>query len=65
MYSYEIKTFIEKRNHILSQEEFLEVTDINRNPQIKSIKYDTKEDKMELVTTDGYFFKFMVLREEE
>ena len=65
MYSYEIKAFIEKRNHVLNHEEFLEITDIERNPQIQSMKYNTFDDTYELVTNDGYFFKFMVLREKE
>ena len=65
MYSYEIKQFLHERNNILSREEFLEITDINRNPQIVSMKYDTVEDKYEIVTSDGYFFKFMVLRDNE
>ena len=65
MYSYEIKQFLHECNNILSREEFLEITDINRNPQIVSMKYDTVEDKYEIVTSDGYFFKFMVLRDNE
>lgn len=64
MYSYEIKQFLHERNGILSREEFLEITDTERNPQIKSMKYNTADDTYELVTNDGYFFSFMVLRSE-
>ena len=65
MYSYEIKAYIEERKHVLNREEFLEITDINRNPQIQSMKYNTYDDTYEMVTNDGYFFKFMVIRENE
>lgn len=62
MYSHEIKQFLYERNNVLSKEEFLEITDLNKNPQIKSMKYDTSDDMHEIVTNDGYYFKFMVLR---
>lgn len=65
MYSYEIKLFLDERNHVLSREEYLELTDVQKNPQIKSMKYDTSNDNYEIVTSDGYDFTFMVLRNNE
>ncbi len=62
MYSHEIKQFLYERNNVLSKEEYEEITDIDNNPQIKSMKYNTEDDTHEIVTNDGYFFKFMVLR---
>lgn len=62
MYSYEIKLFLDERNHVLSREEFLELTDVQKNPQIKSMKYDTSNDNYEIVTSDGYYFTFIKTR---
>lgn len=62
MYSYEIKQYLYERNNVLSRDEYLELTDLGKNPQIKSMKYDTSNDTYEIVTSDGYFFKFLVLQ---
>ena len=64
MYSYEIKQFIHDRKGVLSREEYLEITDTVKNPQICAMKYNTYDDTYEVTTNDGYFFKFMVLREQ-
>lgn len=62
MYSYEIKQFLADKNSIITKEDYYSLTDIRENPQIKSIKYNTFEDKYELKTDDGYYFKFSVVR---
>ena len=60
MYSYEIKQFLFERNNILTLEEYLMITDVNRNPQIRKMKYNSRDDTYEMSTSDGYFFKFKV-----
>ncbi len=65
MYSYEIKQFLYDRNNVLSRDEYLEITDLSKNPQIREMKYNTFDDTYEVTTSDGYFFKFMVLRNND
>ena len=62
MYSYEIKQFLADRNNVITKEDYYSLTNVHENPQIKSIKYNTFEDKYELETDDGYYFKFSVMR---
>ena len=62
MYSYEIKQFLADKNNIITKEDYYSLTDIRETPQIKSIKYNTFEDKYELETDDGYYFKFSVVK---
>ena len=62
MFSHEIKQFLAERDNIINKEDYYYLTDIRENPQIKSIKYNTFEDKYELETDDGYYFKFSVRR---
>ena len=64
MYSYEMKQYLHERNNVLSREEYLEFTDVKKQPQICSMKYNTYDDTYEVETSDGYYFNFMVLRDE-
>lgn len=62
MYSYEMKTFLDERDNIISKDEYYMLTDSRSNPQIINIKYDTYNGKYELVTEDGYYFSFNIRR---
>ena len=62
MYSFEIKQFLADRNNTITKEDYYSLTNVRENPQVKGIKYNTFEDKYELETDDGYYFKFSVMR---
>lgn len=60
MYSHEIDQLLKLRNFLLSREEYLEVVNPKKNPQINFAKYDSQNDSLEVNTTDNYHFKFKV-----
>lgn len=62
MFSHEIKQFLAERNYNISKADYYYLTDVRENPQIRDIKYNTFEDKYDLTTDDGYYFKFSVMR---
>lgn len=62
MYSHEIDQLLKLRNYLLNREEYLEVVDPSKNPQINFAKYDSQNNCFEVNTTDNYNFKFKVKR---
>lgn len=62
MYSHEIDQTLKSLNHNISPGTYLKIC--STSPQIKSIEYEPYEDKFEIATTDNYFWKFAVHKEE-
>ena len=56
MYSWELETYIEERNHILTPEESVFVQNTNLHPQINHIKCE--ENAFHIWTDDGYHLWF-------
>lgn len=61
MYSEEIERMLEKKNNVISQEEYLMFFDPKLSPtkKIKYIKYDSMEDSFLAITDDNYFSPFV------
>jgi len=60
MYSWEIQQLLELRQYLLTVQEYLEISNIQNNPQLKEVKYDPYQDSFEIWTKDDYYFKFKV-----
>ncbi len=54
MYSWEIDKIIKEKNYELSKEEYFEISDHKKSPQISMIIYDLKHDVITISTDDGY-----------
>ena len=59
MYSYEIDALIAGRSEI-SAEEYKEITDLNKNPQVVHIQYNPFNGKHCIWTNDGYAWSINV-----
>lgn len=62
MYSYEIDQTIKSHNYNINSETYFYIC--NTSPQISRVEYDPYNNKFEIVTTDNYFWKFAVHKEE-
>ena len=60
MYSHEIKKFLEERNYCLTPEEILQVINVSINTQIYYVSYNQEYNYYEILTRDGYMFRFGV-----
>lgn len=60
MYSCEIEKFLQDRNNIVTPEECCFLMDINTNTQISHMKYLAQDNEYNIITDDGYFFRFWV-----
>ena len=60
MYSEEIQRLLELRNYFISYKEYIQII---KSPQIDHIKYENQTFK--IWTTDGYYFKLKLIREEK
>ena len=60
MYSWEIEKLLQMRNYLIEGQEYIEISDIKKNPQINRVKYDPYNDDFEIWTNDNYDFKFKV-----
>lgn len=63
MYSWEIQNKLQKENHILTGEEYIDIC--KNSPQISQIKYNGFDDTYEIWTTDNYYWKFSLTRKGE
>ena len=54
MYSWEINNVIERKSGVISPQEYLQITDIRKNPQISRVKYNPYDDSFFIATTDGF-----------
>lgn len=54
MFSTEIHLFLESKNYNLSKDEYLDITDLKKNPQISHIKYDPFNNTFFIETKDEY-----------
>ena len=61
MYDWEISRYIDERNGVLSNKEYLYIC--NTCPQINHIKYNSFEDSFD-IWTDYEHFKFKVYLDE-
>jgi hypothetical protein len=60
MYSEELKFYIDSKNSVLSSEEYVFVTDMNRHPQINHIKYNPWDNSTDIWTKDCYHYQVRV-----
>ena len=60
LYSWEIEKLLQMRNYLIEVQEYIEISDIKKNPQINRVKYDPYNDDFEIWTNDNYDFKFKV-----
>ena len=60
MFSWEIQKLLELRQYLLTVQEYIEISDIKKNPQIKRVHYEPFEDSFYIDTDDNYNFKFKV-----
>lgn len=60
MYSWEIDKIIKSNNGQLSSSIYLEISDINKSPQIDHIKYNAYSNCYSMWTKDGWCWNFQV-----
>ena len=60
MYSGEIEMFLREHNYVVTPEECNMLMDINKNSQIKNMKFLCEHNQYVITTEDGYCFKFWV-----
>lgn len=60
MYSWEIDNYLRTRDWEVTRYEYLYITDILSNPQIRKIKYDAFNDSFYMETSDGYNWIFRI-----
>ena len=60
MYSWEIHTELERNNYVISVEIYNKICE---SPQVLKIKYEPFGDSYELYTTDGYYWRFKIVKE--
>lgn len=63
MYTYEIEQLLKLRNYLIDSEEYINMC--MTSPQIKHIKYNPYENKIEISTNEDKYFKFKVYRKEK
>ena len=59
MFSWELDDLIKRNNYILSKHDYCSIS-FNTCPQISRIKYDPFENKFEIWTLDGYYWKIEI-----
>lgn len=62
MYSYEINKTLESRNYNIDSETYMDIC--NTSPQISRVKYDSYDNKYEILTNDNFYWKFNIYRKE-
>lgn len=60
MYSWEINNFISSKHNTLTSNEYIEISDISKNPQISRIKYDPFKNEFNIWTDDNYHWTISV-----
>lgn len=65
VYSWEIDQIIKSNNNQLSSSVYLEIADVNKNPQIDHIKYDAWSNSFNMWTNDGWCWSFQVYKDKE
>ena len=63
MYSWEIDKIIKSNNGQLSSSVYLEISDINKSPQIDRIKYNAYSNYYSIWTKDGWHWSFQVYKD--
>ena len=64
MYSWEIDNILKDYNYNIPASVYIEVTDINKNPQVGHVEYSPWSDSFIVWTNDGYNWSFKVYRED-
>lgn len=66
MYSNKIDELIKLRNYILSNYEYLKITDVETSTQITNVSYKHENSgyDFQIKTNDGYFWKIKVIKKE-
>lgn len=63
MYSWEIQNKLQKKNYILTGEEYIDIC--KNSSQISHVKYSGFDDTYEIWTTDNYYWKFRLTTKGE
>ena len=63
MYSWEIQNKLQKKNYILTGEEYIDIC--KNSSQISHVKYSGFDDTYEISTTDNYYWKFRLTTKGE
>lgn len=60
MYSYEIDNYLRNRNWNITISEYLEICNLDMNPQISQIKYNPFQNNFTIWTNDNWNWTFTV-----
>lgn len=63
MYSHEIDQKIKQYNYQLPSSVYLEISDVNKSPQIDHIKYNAYSNCYSIWTKDGWCWNFQVYKD--
>ena len=63
MYSHEIDEVIKNYNYAIPSSVYLEISDMNKNPQIDHIKFDAYSNCFTIWTKDGWNWNFKVYKD--
>lgn len=63
MYSWEIDKIVKSNNGQLSSSIYLEISDVNKSPQIDHIKYNAYSNCYSIWTKDGWYWNFQVYKD--
>lgn len=64
MYSTEIEELLQKKNNLITREDYTRAFDPKISTQIKWIYYNKNEDAFSVATKDGYYFHFQIAKEK-
>jgi hypothetical protein len=63
VYSWEIDKEIKSHNNQISASVYLEISDVNKSPQIDHIKYNAYSNCYSMWTKDGWCWNFQVYKD--
>lgn len=65
MYSWEIDQKIKQYNNQLPSSVYLEISNVQKNPQIDHVKYEAYSDSFTIWTNDDWCWNFQVYKDKE
>lgn len=65
MYSWEIDKKIKQYNSQLPSSIYLEISNVDKNPQIDHIEYNAYSESFTMWTNDGWCWSFQVYKDKE
>lgn len=65
MYSWEIQNYLQERHYTVSEDDYLKITDFERNPQLARVTYNAFNDDFTIRTVDDYCWIIKITKEKE